>query len=327
MKFFNRILFFLFTFILSHSSFAQKGGLNIFGEDWSKITYLVDRSPSFDISNIKTVIISEVVNSQNVVDNHCIDMYDELANNITDIDGLTLVDRSKTQSLLKEFKFQQASGLVNDKQIRKLGDFYGSGLIIFGRIQIDQFSQNVKKSGSLFSGSSGCKGSSKREGVYRLDINFKIIDLKTASILFSKTLKSKIERSGPSYDGCQVPADLNSTEFYQYAKEDIGIQFKELFVTHQKEYEIDFQTNRKINDELKVAINYLEIDDFESGYMRIKEIAQKASDGKAKSAALYNLAKMQLYNGETEDSLKNAKEAYMLNPKNNDCLIIINELK
>lgn len=300
---------------------------SLFGEDWSKITYMVDKQPVFDVSNIKTVIISEIINSQNLVDNHCIDTYDELANNITGIEGLTLVDRAKTQSLLKEFKFQQGSGLVDEAQIRKLGKFFGSGMIIFGRIQIDEFSHSVKKSGSLFTSSSGCKGSSKREGIYRLDVNFKIIDLKTASILFSKTLKSKIEMSGPSYDGCQVPADLNSTEFYQKTKEEIGIQFKELFTTHQKEYKIDFQTNRKINDELKVAINFLEIDDFGGGYSRMKEIAQKASDGKAKSAALYNLAKMQLYNGENEASLKNAKEAYMLNPKNNDCLIIINELK
>ncbi len=295
---------------------------SLFNEKWSKITYMVDKQPVFDISNIKTVIISEIVNNINGIDNHAFDIYDEFANNITDIEGLTLVDRSKTQSLLKEFKFQQASGLVDEAQIRKLGDFYGSGLIIFGRIQTDNFAQSIEQEKSLF-------GSSKEKkivGYYNLDVNLKIIDLKTAAILFSKTLKSKIKRSGPSYENGIVP-NLDATDFYRMAKEDIGLQFKELFTLHQKEYEIDFQTHRKFNTDLKKAINLLEIDDFEGGYAKIKDIAKKTQDEKARSFALYNLAKMQLFNGELKESLKNAKEAYMLNPKNDECLAIIKELK
>lgn len=298
---------------------------SLFNEKWSKITYMVDKDPVFDISNIKTVIISEIVNNVNGVDNHSFDIYDEFANNITDIEGLTLVDRSKTQSLLKEFKFQQASGLVDEAQIRKLGKFYGSGLIIFARIQTDNFAQSIEEENSLkiFGSSSSDK---KLVGYYSLDVNLKIIDLKTAAIIFSKTLKSKIKRNGPNIATGSIP-NLDATEFYQIAKEDIGTQFKELFITHQKEYKINFQTHRKFNDNLKKAINLLEIDDFEGGFNKIKEIANNTLDDKAKSFALYNLAKMQLFNGEYDESLKNAKEAYMLNPKNDECLAIINELK
>ncbi len=299
---------------------------SFFNEKWSKITYMVDKQPIFDISNIKTVIISEIVNNINGVDNHAFDIYDEFANNITGIEGLTLVDRSKTQALLKEFKFQQASGLVNEDQIRKLGDFYGSGLIIFGRIQTDNFTQSIEEDKSLkIFGNSG-SSNKKLIGYYSLDVNLKIIDLETAAILFSKTLKSKIRRTGPNYSSGTLP-NLDSTEFYQIAKEDIGNQFKELFILHQKEYEIDFQTHRKFNDDLKKAINLLEIDDFKGGYAKIKDIAKNTKDEKARSFALYNLSKMQLFNGEYEESLKNAKEAYMLNPKNDECLTIIKELK
>lgn len=316
------LLLLTITFIFTSNITAQNNSIGAaFNQSWSKITYKVDKQPVFDISNIKTVIISEVVNRQNYADSHSIDMYDELANNITNIKGLTLVDRSKTKSLLKEFDFQQ-SGYVDPNQIKKLGRFYSSGLIVFVRIQTDNFSQNVKKESSLFSNVNKWK----RHGVYNLDVNFKIIDLKTASILFSQNLKSKIKGSGPSYDN-RYPAELNSTEFYQDAKEDIGIKFKELFIVHQKEYKIDFQTHRKFNNDLKKAITLLEIDDFESGYARIKEISNNSKDEKARSFALYNLAKMQLFNGEYDDSLKNAKEAYLLNPKNDACLEIINELK
>ncbi len=315
-------IFLLISLTSSSKLLAQNNSIGgMFNDSWSKIVYKVDRQPVFDISDVKTVIISEVVNRQNLVDAHSIDIYDELANNITNIEGLTLVDRSKTQSLLKEFNFQ-GSGYVDESQIKKLGKFYSSGIIVFVRIQTDNFTQSVKKDKGVFSNSSTWK----RVGTYNLDVNFKIIDLKTAAILFSKNLKSIRKGSSSSYDN-PYPPDLSSTEFYQEAKEEIGIKFKELFVVHQKEYEINFQTHRKFNDDLKKAITLLEIDDFEGGFTQIKEIAKSTTDEKAKSFALYNLAKMQLFNGEYDESLKNAKEAYMLNPKNDECLEIINELK
>ncbi len=310
---------------LGYSSFAQNL-TSIFGEDWSKITYKVEVNPVFDISNVKTVIISEIVNKNNEIDPHCIDVYDELSNSISNIEGLTLADRSKTQALLKEFKFQQGSGLVDEDQIRKMGNFLGSGIIIFCRIQTDEFIQSIKSSKSMFGNGSGCKTEKKRVGNYDLDVNFKIIDLESAGIKFSRTLKSDISGSGPKYD-CETPPELSSTDFYEDAREEIALKFKQLFTKHTKEHTIDFQTHSKFNDELKVAINYLEIDDFNTGYEMISKIPETMTKEKAKSAALYNLSMMQKFNGEYEVSLKNAKTAYMLNPKNNACLEIINELK
>ena len=76
------LLCFLLTsiFLLSTKLLAQNNSIGgVFNQSWSKITYNVDKQPVFDISNIKTVIISEVVNKQNIVDTHSIDIYDELS--------------------------------------------------------------------------------------------------------------------------------------------------------------------------------------------------------------------------------------------------------
>lgn len=319
------LVFLLFPLLLLSTKLSAQnmsiGG--IFNDGWSKISYMVDKQPVFDVSKTKNIIISEIVNSVKSEDNHTVDIYDEFVTQVTQIDGLSLIDRDKTKSLLKELNFQQ-SGVVDESQIREIGKFYGSGLIIFGRIQTDDFTQSIKKNETLIGGN-GCP-EQRRIGVYRLDVNLKIIDLQTAEVLFSKTLKSKIEKKGPKYN-CEYPPNLNTVEFFQDAKEDIGKQFMELFTVHQKQYEINFQTHRKFNDDLKKAITLLEIDDFSGGYGIIKQIAQNTKDEKAKSFALYNLSKMQLFNGEYDESLKNAKQAYLLNPKNDECLEIINELK
>lgn len=317
--------FFLFIILSLQTKVSSQnmsiGG--IFNDGWSKISYMVDKQPVFDVSKTKNIIISEIVNNVKGEDNHTADIYDEFVNQVTNIDGLKLIDRDKTRSLLKELHFQR-SGNVDEIQIRKLGKFYSSGLIVFGRIQTDNFTQSIDKDKALIGGN-GCP-TQRRVGVYRLDVNLKIIDLQTAEILFSKTIKSKIDRKGPKYN-CEYPPSLNPVEFFQFAKEDIGRQFMELFTVHQKKYEINFQTHRKFNSDLKKAITLLEIDDFEGGFAQIKKIAQIVKDDKAKSFALYNLAKMQMFNGNYDESLKNAKKAYLLNPKNDECLQIINELK
>ncbi|MFX0556104.1 CsgG/HfaB family protein [Maribacter sp. CXY002] len=284
---------------------------------------MVDKQPIFDVSKAENIIISEIVNNVEREDNHTIDIYDEFVNQVTNIEGLKLIDRDKTSSLLKELDFQR-SGYVDENQIRKIGKFYSSGLIVFGRIQADEFSQSIKKNKTLIGGN-GCP-EQKRVGWYQLNVNLKIIDLKTAEVVFSDNIKTDVRKEGPKYN-CEYPPSLSSVEFFQIAKENIGVQFRELFTVHQKEYEIDFQTHRSFNDDLKKAITLLEIDDFDGGFTKIKEIAQTTSDEKARSFALYNLAKMQLFNGEYVESLKNAKQAYLLNPKNDACLEIINELK
>lgn len=321
-------LVFLFGFSLIffgfNSVFAQNNSIGgILNQSWSKITYMVDKQPIFDVSQVENIIISEIVNNLEREDNHTIDVYDEFVNQVTNIDGLKLIDRDKTNSLLKELDFQR-SGYVNENQITKIGKFYSSGLIVFGRIQADEFSQSIKKNKTLIGGN-GCP-EQRRVGWYQLNVNLKIIDLKTAEVVFSENIRTDVRKEGPKYN-CEYPPSLSSVEFFQIAKENIGAQFRELFTVHQKEYEIDFQTHKKFNDGLKHAITLLEIDDFDGGFAKIKEIAQTTSDEKARSFALYNLAKMQLFNGEYDESLKNAKQAYLLNPKNDACLEIINELK
>lgn len=302
--------------------YAQNQLGELFNDKWSKITYLVDKQPVFDISKDTNIIISEVVNNVKREDNHSVDVYDEFVNQVVQIDGLKLIDRDKTRSLIGELNFQR-SDYVDPSQIRKLGKFLGSGMIIFGRIQTDNFSQGIDRSRGLRS--NGCTGQN-RTATYRLDVNLKIINLETAEVLFSQTLKSRISKRSKTYY-CNYPPDFNRVDLYQEANADIGKQFRELFTVHQKEYEIDFQTHRKFNKDLKHAINLLEIDDFEGGFAKVKEIAKKTNDPRARSFALYNVAKMQMFNGEYEISLKNAKEAYLLNPKNDACLEIINELK
>lgn len=294
-------------------------------QSWNQTTFNADVMPEILISNHKTMIISEVLNDRNRIDQHTRDIYDELSNRIIEIDGLSLVDREKTKSLLKEFQFQQSSGLVSDDEIRKLGDFYGSGLIAFIRIQRDEFEDEIISSTSMIR-VNGCNTTKYRKATYVLDVNVKFIDLQTAKVIYSKNLTSSFYKKSKGYD-CKTPPKYDKNELYPDCVADIGQKFKKIFIKHQVGYKAIFQRHNKINDQLKNAITYFNINEFEKGYKIICAIPNATVNRKAKSSALYNLALVQFYSGHYNESLANAKEAYVLNPKNDECLTIVNTIQ
>ncbi|MEM7550775.1 MAG: hypothetical protein AAF363_13920 [Bacteroidota bacterium] len=281
--------------------------------------------PELGDYEVGVIIISEIVNNRNRVDDHARDLYDELTNRTTQIEGLTLVDRQKTKVLLNEFEFQQTSGLVKADQIRKLGDFFGSGFIAFGRVQRDEFDDEVI-SQKKFAEVNGCKTTRYRKATYDLHLNFKLVNLQTAEVVFSKNLISSLYLNSKKYD-CQTPPRFNKNDIYPQCVTDIGQKFKNLFVKHEVEYKVIFQKHPKINSGVREAITYFNINEFDKGLAIISDLSHNQSNKKAKSAALYNLALVQLHSGDHKKSLSNAKEAYILNPKNTDCLTIVNSLK
>lgn len=291
------------------------------GQAWNEVKFTIPVKAELSDQNYRTLIIAEIVNERNRDDQHSRDIYDELANRISLMDDLLLLDRQKTESLLSEFEFQQSSGLVDKSQIIKLGEFYSSGVLAFIRIQRAIYNDEVK-SISKWVEVNGCKTTKYREASYDLSINLKLIDIKTGGIVFSKNIDAKPKKKSKGYD-CVTPPRFNEDELYKKSVEMIGSDFQNLFEDYEVVHTIEFQTNTKFNKELKEAITYLKINDFPSSYQLFNEMANKDLNDKAKSAALYNLAILQLYTGRESESLTNAKRAYLFNSDNSDCLKII----
>jgi tetratricopeptide (TPR) repeat protein len=314
MRIFNLSLIIFFTLVNT-----------LFGQPWNETTFKVLAAPELGEANFSNIIIAEIVNNRNRTDEHTRDIYDELANRITQIDGLALVDRQKTETLLKEFEFQQSSGLVNDNQIRKLGEFLGTGLIAFVRIQRDEFDDELFSDRMIIE-INGCKTSKYRVANYDLHVNFKFVNLQTAEVIYSKNLVSSLSVKSKKYN-CQTPPRFEKNDIFPQCVSDIGEKFKNLFVEYEQEYTVSFQKHSKINDRTKKAITYFKINEFEEGFSIISRIPEEQKNEKAKSASLYNLALVQLYAGKFKESLSNAKKAYILNPNNSDCLTIVNALE
>ncbi|MGB5819671.1 MAG: hypothetical protein WBG90_09315 [Saonia sp.] len=244
-------------------------------------------------------------------------IYDKVSNEIFKIPNINILDREKTQILLNEFEFQ-SSGLVDERFIRKLGQFYGSGLILVGRILRNDFkSESLTSSGMFHS----CKTQRYNKGTYFLSFSFKLIDLNTTKIVYSKTVD--IEEVETTERVCSSPSRINREKVYSKALESFGQSFYNLLSDHEISYKVKFQTHRKYNDQLKQAITYMKIGDGLKAYNLLRLITETQTNDKALSSALYNLAIVQLHTSDELKALENAKKGYLLNPKNDDCLDII----
>ena len=294
--------------------------------DWNKTSFEIEMQPEFDISPYNSILIAEVLNSDNEIDNHANDIYDELTTSIVQMNNIELVDRKKTDLLLKEFKFQ-SSGLVDDKSMKQIGKFIGSGLILICRIQEDNSSESIKSVKiPLLYKTKDCATTKTREAIYDFSLNIKIIDIETTKIVYSQTIDATSKDKTTGFN-CMDPAEIDSSDLYAICLDQIREKYKNLFTNHTKNVNLKFQKNQKFNDDLKQAITYFNINDFETGFKILKGIPEVQSNDKAKSAALYNLALVQFYENDDQNSLSNAKEAYILDSSNDACLTIINDLK
>lgn len=294
--------------------------------DWNNTTLDIEVPADFELSNYKTIILAEVLNSLNETDQHTSDIYDELSSAIIASGQIELVDRKKTELLLNEFEFQ-ASGLVNDATMKNLGEFAGSGLLVVCRLQKDEYSEKLKSFKiPLVDILDDCKSSKSRLGTHLFKLNIKLIDLESAKIIYSKTIDATQSEETDKYN-CLDPPDIDTHNLYASCLESLKEQYTNIFRPHVLNQTVKFQKDSKFNEQLKLAITNFDLGEFKEGYTILETISESHEKSKVKSAALYNLGLIQYLSKDYENCIQTIKKAYLLNSNNKDCLAIINALK
>ncbi len=275
-----------------------------------------DIRPKYELGKHKRIIIWDVANQTGDTDPHTNDITEELSNAVTRMGDIELVDRRHMDKLIKELQLHE-SGFVDEKTIKKFGKFLGSGLILIGRVQKDDYKDEIIQEPSIIP-IQGCSTTHHRLSTYSIHFNFKLIDIETAQVLFSKTIQSNMSQKTNKYY-CETPPDLSQEVVYAQCIEDIGTQFSNLFHQHKKEYNVEFQSHSKFKQDLEKAITYLNVDEFDKAYGIFKNIASAQVLEKAKSKALYNLSLIQFYLGDYGTALETAKEGYITDSGNDAC--------
>lgn len=112
---------------------------------------------------------------------------DALAN----IEGVTIVERKRLDTMLAEAEFGQFSGLVDPEKALKLGKMFGANQIIIGTI-ID-----ISEESKQFRG----YGIQTDNVTVTAELSVRILDIETAKLTFSKTVKGTKSYSKSNFGG------------------------------------------------------------------------------------------------------------------------------
>lgn len=127
--------------------------------------------------------------------NYRVDRYTEaprslFENLLNNIEGVTIIERQRVDTLLAESEFGQFSGLVDPDKALKLGKLLGANLIIVGSIV------DLRDETNSFKG----YGIATENVTVNCQIRFRLLD-ETGKVLFSKVVKGSKQYSKSTFGG------------------------------------------------------------------------------------------------------------------------------
>lgn len=295
------------------------------GDKWNKIEAEFPIKKQFDMDKYKKIVVGDFYTPSGLKAAKGSDLVEEVGIRFQGLEGVTVLERQYLQNILKEQKLSSA-GLIDESSAIALGKFIGSGIMIVGRIQRDSYRDFVNSTNTLVS-LGGCRTTNTREGFYNLSVNFKILDLVTAKLLFSKNIMVERNRkSDPAL--CLEPASFDVDQFYADCLQLFGKEFFSVFKDHKKKVSIELERDSKFDDQLKKAIMFFNIGSIEDGYKMLMDMTLRTDlKDPVKAKAFYNLGMVQTNKGELEAGVKSLQQAYMLQSTNQKYLTAFTEAK
>lgn len=284
----------------------------LFGPTWNKVDVEFPVKQEFDLSQYKKIAVGDIYSPTVTTNTHGLDINEEITVRFQKIGNIEVLDRQYLKNIMEEHKLS-SSGLVDESTAVSLGKFIGSGIMLIGRIQQDSYASSEKSRTSIVV-MNGCSTVNWREATYYLTVNFKIIDIQTAKVLFTKNIP--VEKSAKSEEYyCQRPGDFDREAFYAECVKIFGEYFENVFKNHKETMTREFETDSKFNDELKKAIISFNVGDTEKAIEKLLMLATNPDfKDKTRARALYNLARVQMATYNYDGALKNLQLAYQLQP-------------
>jgi hypothetical protein len=296
----------------------------IAGQDWNQLDMVVRFKPEFRLKDHKTVLIPDVKDSQNRTNENCLKVFASVTNAISAIGDVKIASRDVTELIWKEVERMESGDVNKSYRVDPRSNMISSGILFVVRLM--ELSYNEKTDRRSTFNLNNCDHYNQRIGTSRITIQVKIVDIKTTEVLFSKNINAqKTKRS--SKCSCCNPAKLDESDITSSCLEELEKEIKRTFDSYNARVSIAFQKDKLFNDALKTALANFKIEEYQTGFDLLEQIAGQQTKPKSQSGALYNLALAQTYFYHFNPAYENAKKAYVLNPDNEDCLILIDRIK
>ena len=278
----------------------------------SSIYINVKRPAEINLKEYRKIAIGDIVDQRGRKGGHAKDMADEVTSVLFTSGQFEILDREHLARVMDEHSLSE-TGIIDESTAAEIGKIIGTAALIFGRIQTDQYQEDLKKGEPYQDKKGGTHQINTRTGTYRLTVNLQVIDIQTARILAAKSLAA--ERTARMSADNRDPANIDRNTLYARCLKDISQQFIRMVAPYDVQVRAAFLTD-KLLPEVDQAIGYFRIGEWEEGMTILRgTISKTGLPLEVQAKTFYNLGLAETYAGQFDEAVEHLKTALSLNPK------------
>ena len=210
----------------------------------TKSIYITVKRPAeINLKGYDKIALGDIVNARGRPDQHASDIADEITAGLFASGHFEVLDRQHLKTIMKEHKLG-LSGLVDESTAAALGEIIGAAVLVFGRIQEDDYSEETYKDDPYKDKKGKTHVGHWRKGVYTLSVNLRAVDIQTAKLLAVKTLSATYQ-THKNADNKPAPK-IDSSALYASCVGDIKAQFMKMVAPYDVQVKASFQTDAKL---------------------------------------------------------------------------------
>ena len=277
----------------------------------SSMTMRVQRPAEINLKGYEKISVANIVDQWGRVTKSTNDTADKITEVLFNSGRYQVLDRQHLGTLISEHELG-ISGLIDESTAAQLGQFIGSAVLVFGRIQLDKYDEETSKGDPSTDKEGKSQQNFYRTGTYDFIINIRVVDVQTSKILAVKTLETSHKKTTSAVN---KPAPrIDSGGLYAACLNEISSDFLKLVAPYYAEVRVSFQTDGKL-PEVNQALAQFKMEEWDKGIEFLKSATHKEGLKPAvRAKAFYNLGLAETYMGNYEQALESLSKALTLHP-------------
>ena len=278
----------------------------------SSVYITVKRPAEINLKEYRKIAIGDIVDQSGKKGGHAKDMADEITSVLFTSGQFEVLDRQNLARIMTEHSLSE-TGIVDENTAPEIGKVIGTAALVFGRIQTDQYKEDLKEGEPYKDKKGRTHQINTRTGSYRVSANLQIIDIQTARILAVKSLSA--ERTSRKSADNRDPDNIDRNALYARCLKDISQKFIRMVAPYDVQVRAAFLTD-KLLPEVDQAISYFRIGEWEEGMTILRGTINKSGlPLEVQAKTFYNLGLAETYAGQFDEAIEHLKTALSLNPK------------
>ncbi len=278
----------------------------------SSVVITVTRPAEINLKDYRKIAIGDITDQYGRKGKHAKDLSDELTSALFVSDQFEVLNRDNLARIMTEHSLSE-TGIIDESTAPELGQVIGTAALIFGRIQTDQYQEDLSKGTSYTDKEGKVHQTHTRKGTYHVTANLQIIDIQTAKVLAARSLTA--HRSARKTADLKDPDRIDREALFSSCIKNISGQFRRMVAPYEVQVRATFLTDDLL-PETDQAIAFFRIGEWEDGITMLRSaVGKRGLDSEVQSKAYYNLGLAEIYRQEFDSALEHLKTALSLNPK------------